>query len=74
MGNFIVAGKRLSDLSREQVLITRSTYERAMSEIKAEKIKVNGAEVYEIKRIVDKEKSKKFIGEFLERQEKFKRK
>ena len=70
LGNFIVVGKRLAGISDKQILITRRAYEKGISEIKAEKMKVGEGEVYEVKSIVDHEKSKKFIEGFLERQKK----
>ncbi|MEK6872787.1 MAG: hypothetical protein AABW90_02120 [Nanoarchaeota archaeon] len=70
LGNFIVVGKRLASISDKQILVTRRAYEKGISEIKAEKVKTDAGEVYEVRSIVDHEKSKKFIEGFLERQKK----
>ena len=68
LGNFIVVAKRLAGISDKQTLVTKKAYERGISEIKAEKIKFNGGEVYEVKGVVDHEKNKEFIKGFLNRQ------
>jgi len=70
LGNFVIAGKRLADISNNQILLTKSAYERGISEIKANKKNVGGIEFYEITDVVDTDKSKKFIKDFLERQKK----
>ncbi len=70
LSNFIVVGKRLASISDKQILVTKKTYEKGISEIKAEKVKTDAGDVYEVKSIVDHEKSRKFIEGFLERQKK----
>ena len=67
LGNLISNAKRLADSSTEQVLVTKESYEKAISEIKAEKKEIKGKEVYEVRSVVDKEKNAKFIGDFLKR-------
>ena len=67
LGNFIVVVKRLAESSDRQVLVTKDSYERGISEIKVEKKAVAGGDIYELRRVVDKEKNQKFIGEFLKR-------
>ncbi len=68
LGNLIVSGKRLAEASDEQILVTQESYERGISDHSCEKRKVKGAEVYEIKKIMNLEKNKEFIQGFLERQ------
>lgn len=69
LGNFIVVAKRLAESSDKQVLVTKESYERGISDIKVEKKSVAGGEIYELRRVVDKEKNEKFIGDFLKRME-----
>lgn len=69
LGNFILLAKRLAESSDKQVLISKKSYEKGMTEIKAEKIDKEG-EVYEIKRVVNNEENKVFIKDFLNRMEK----
>jgi hypothetical protein len=68
LGNLIVSGKRLAEASDEQVLVTQEAFEAGIEGLHCEKRKVKGAEIYEVKRIMDSEKNKEFIKEFLERQ------
>jgi len=70
LGNFVVAAKRLAESSDRQVLVTKVAFEKGISEIKAKKIKLSEGEVYEVRDVVDNERNRKFIGEFLKRQEK----
>ena len=65
LGNVIIGAKKLADQADKTILISKESYERGSAEIKAEK-KGDG-KVYEIKSVVDQEKNKKFIEEFLKR-------
>ena len=51
-------------------VLKKGSYEKGISEIKAEKRKLNEGEVYEIRGVIDTEKNKKFIRKFLDRQKK----
>ncbi len=64
LGNLISGAKRIAEASNEQILLTKEAYEKSSGGIKASK-KVEG--VYEVKRIIDAEKNKKFIDGFLKR-------
>ena len=68
LGNFVVAAKRLAESSNKQVLLSKESFQRAGSEVKAEKI--SDGQAYNLRRIVDSEKNNKFIQGFLERQPK----
>jgi hypothetical protein len=70
LGNLIGPSKRLAQASKGQILMTKEIYERGISDIKAEKRKFKGTEVYEVRRIMDNEKNKAFIQGFLKRMEK----
>ena len=50
--------------------MTKDTYERAINDIKAVKKKTKDGEVYEVQRILEKEKNHAFIRGFLNRMEK----
>jgi hypothetical protein len=67
LGNFIIVAKRLAESSNKQILVTKNSYERGISDIKVEKKQVAGGEVYEVKNVIDKEKNQKFIAGFLNR-------
>jgi hypothetical protein len=73
LGSSLLGAKRLSELSKGEVLLSKEVYEKSMGEIKAEKKSVNGNDYYEMKKIVDYEKNKKFIDDFLKRSEKDKK-
>lgn len=67
LGSLTNAVKKLADFSKGEILLTKNAYERAMAEVKAEKREINGIEAYEVKKVADYEKNKKFIQEFLKR-------
>ncbi len=68
LGNTIIFAKRLADSSNKQILISKEAYEKGITEIKANKINVNGIECYEVKKVANYEKNKKFIDDFLKRE------
>jgi len=70
LGNLIGPAKRLAQASKGQLLITKEAYERGISDIKAQKKKFKGTDVYEVRRIMDQEKNKAFIHGFLKRMKK----
>ena len=67
LGNTIGIVKKLADMSKGEILVSKLAYEAGITSIKAEKKIVNNNEIYEVKEIVDKEKNEKFINEFLGR-------
>ena len=68
LGTLTISAKKLADLSNGEVLLTKEAYEKAMTEVKADKKEINGTEVYEVKKVADYEKNKKFINDFLKRE------
>ena len=68
LGNFVVSAKRLAESSDKQVLLSKESFQRAGSEVKAEK--VSDGQAYNLRRVVDSEKNNKFIQGFLKRQPK----
>ncbi|MFH1358976.1 MAG: hypothetical protein ABIH37_03755 [archaeon] len=73
LGNFIVVAKRLAESSDKQLLITRNVFEKGGVEIKGEKKLISSGEVYEVRRVIDREKNQKFIKGFIDRMEKEKK-
>ncbi|MEK6914525.1 MAG: hypothetical protein AABW83_02635 [Nanoarchaeota archaeon] len=67
LGNIFISAKRLVDISNRNVLLTKDSFQRMGSQIKADKINDNA---YLLRNIVDAEKNSKFIKGFLERQNK----
>ena len=67
LGNLLPGAKRLADASDGKILMTKETYEAAISDIKAVKKNTKDGEVYEVQRVVDKEQNKVFIDGFLGR-------
>ena len=67
LGNLLPIAKRLADAATETVYLSKPAYEKAMTEIKAEKKNINGTDAYEVRQIVDYEKNRKFIDDFLRR-------
>jgi len=68
LGSTIVAAKKLADLADKKIMLTSSAFAKASAEIKAEKQIINGVEYYTIKQIMDLEKNKKFIDDFMKRE------
>ena len=50
--------------------MTKEAFERGITEIKADKKSINGIDSYELKKVVDYDKNKKFINDFIKRNEK----
>ncbi len=67
LGNVLVLAKRLSELSKREVLLSTNVHERTISEIKTDKITVEGIDAFTIKRIADTEKNQVFVKDFLGR-------
>ncbi len=63
LGNLIPGAKRIAEASDEEILLTKQAYEKGGSEIKVTK----KGEVYELRRVLDAEKNKKFLDGFLKR-------
>jgi len=70
LGNSIIDAKKLADLaSKEQILLTKEAHEKTISETKTEKKSFGEIEAFELKRVADSDKNKKFIEDFLKRNE-----
>ncbi len=67
ISNTINLAKRLAEASGEQVLLSKQIHEKTLSNIRAEKATTGTLEAFAIKRVVDTEKSAKFIQGFLRR-------
>ncbi len=67
ISNTINLAKRIAEASNNDVLLSKHIHEKTMNNIKAEKAMAGSLEAFSIKRVVDKEKSEKFINEFMRR-------
>ncbi len=63
LGNLVPNVKRIAEASNGEILITKQAYEKAGNEIKT----IKKGDIYEIKRVLDVEKNKRFIDGFLKR-------
>jgi len=63
----IMNAKKISDLAQDEVLLSQPIHNKTMNNIKADKFTSGAMELFKIKRVVDTEKSKKFINEFMRR-------
>jgi len=68
LGQTISLSKKISDISNGEILLSKPAHEKTRSSILTEKQEKGGAEVFEVKRIIERERYKEFISEFLERQ------
>ncbi len=68
LGTLTIAAKKLAELSSGEVFLTKDAYEKAMTEVKADKKEINGTEVYVVKKVADYDRNKKFINDFLKRE------
>lgn len=68
-GSLISGSKKVSSLSNGEIYLNKSVEEKLGSNVKTEKKKVHGVEVYIVKEIRDREEHRKFIGEFMKRLE-----
>lgn len=69
IGPTLSMAKRIAEISDKYgglLLISKNVHEKTLSDVKAEKIK-GTEEVFSLVRVVDKEKNREFISEFLQR-------
>ncbi|MDP1729420.1 MAG: hypothetical protein Q8L27_04415, partial [archaeon] len=67
ISNTLVLAKRIADSANDKILLSKNIHEKTMNNIKADKAMSGNLDAFEIKRLVDKEKSEKFIQGFLRR-------
>ncbi|MDP2926356.1 MAG: hypothetical protein Q8N99_08315 [Nanoarchaeota archaeon] len=67
MGNTLSLAKKLAEAADDKVLVSKDAYDKSRNEIRGDKVIVNDIEAFDIKKIVDLEKSKKFIDDFMKR-------
>jgi len=67
VGNTINLAKRIASLSNEEILMSEPLHNKVMSEVKAEKEVRDGINVYHIKNIIERDRYKEFISDFLQR-------
>ena len=59
--------KRIAEVSNQEALLSREIHEKTANSIKADRFTAGSMDLFIVKRIVDKEKSEKFIQGFLRR-------
>ena len=59
--------KKISELANHEVLLSQAIHEKTMNNIKAEKVASGAMNLFAVKRVVDTEKAKQFINEFMKR-------
>jgi len=69
IGNAINLGKKLAGLAQNEVLISENIQKKLISDIKTEKITKEGVDAYYVKGIIERDKNKEFISDFLRRQQ-----
>jgi hypothetical protein len=67
LGNTLSLAKKISNLAREEVLMSDDMYNKTMSEVRADKETREGLNIYHIKRIIERDKHREFISDFLAR-------
>jgi class 3 adenylate cyclase len=68
IGKTMNIAKRIAEISNQEVLLSQEIHEKTMNSVKTEKVATGSMDVFVITRVVDSEQSKKFISEFLRRQ------
>ncbi len=69
LGTLITTAKKIASISNGEILLSEKIKEKLMSDIKTEKQRKAGIDVYTIREIRDHERNKKFINSFLRRNE-----
>jgi len=67
LGNVMNLAKKIASLAKEEILMSDFMQKRIMSEIKTDKEIRQGVNVHHIKSIIDRDRNKKFIQDFLKR-------
>jgi hypothetical protein len=69
LGGLTISAKKLAENANPgEILLTKESYNQAMTEVKADKKEVAGIEAYQVKKVTDYEKNKKFINDFIRRE------
>lgn len=67
IGNTISLARKIADLANGEVLLSENLQKRVISQIRTEKEARSGINVYHIKDIINRQKHKEFISDFLSR-------
>ncbi len=70
LGNSAILARKLAESSNEQALLSKEAFERGITEIKADKKTIGSIEAYELRKVADYDKNRKFINDFIKRNEK----
>jgi hypothetical protein len=68
VGNTLILSKRIADLARNEVLVSEDLKKRVAAEVKTDKEIREGIEVHHIRSIMDRDRNREFISDFLRRQ------
>lgn len=67
MNKTITLAKKVAELAQNEVLLSKYIHEKTANVVKTDKVNSNSMDLFSVKRVVDNEKSQKFINEFLRR-------
>ena len=70
VGNTLSLAKRLAEISKGEVLLSKEIHEKTISEVKAEKVNKDGFDVFTVNKVVEGERNRKFVQDFLNRLDK----
>jgi hypothetical protein len=70
LGNFISLSKKLTSISKGEILLTKEIRNRVATDVKTEMQSKDGLEFYPLLQVRNREKSQKFIKEFMSKIEK----
>ncbi|MEK6879387.1 MAG: hypothetical protein AABY22_07265, partial [Nanoarchaeota archaeon] len=68
-GDILTGSKKITEISTGEPLLSEKLRAKIMSEVKTERIEKHSIIAYRITEIINRDESKKFIGEFLKRNE-----
>ena len=68
LGSTLLIAKKISDLAKEEVLLSKELRGKTLNEIKTEKTERGNLEVFTVSRLVSSDGNEKFIQDFLKRQ------
>ncbi len=69
LGNTLTISKKLADISEQEVLLSKAIHEKTLADIKTEKNEIYGMEIFKVKRIIDIDRNRMFVQDFLKRME-----
>ncbi len=67
IGDFLTSSKKISEVSHGEPLLSEKLRAKVMADVKTEKVERGNVTAYRITQIVNRDENKKFIGEFVKR-------